>query len=215
MDTAQGTDLTDLIFPTEDQSSPISTHTTEDILAEKYESIFRHGIRASEATDFYVLHALWSSSSQLSRILRSAAILLTISVVGNPACAKCVKNLPRTGSGKVSQPKTVMQARFPFLMSRMQSGGWQRVLICKKRRSSDLHRKPELPFLEPNQSVAASVVTMITDAGSAAPVLFFCLPQLPAIAATATQAATETRISQHHHFLYGGIFFCSAGFTAV
>lgn len=59
MDTVQGTDLAAIIFPTKEQSSPISAHTTEDILAEKYESIFRHGIRASEATDFYVLHTLY------------------------------------------------------------------------------------------------------------------------------------------------------------
>lgn len=59
MDTVQGTDLTDLPSPTKEQSSPISAHATEDILAEKYESIFRHGIRASEATDLYVLHTLY------------------------------------------------------------------------------------------------------------------------------------------------------------
>lgn len=59
MDTVQGTDLAAIIFSTKEQSSPISAHATEDILAEKYESIFRHGIRASEATDFYVLHTLY------------------------------------------------------------------------------------------------------------------------------------------------------------
>ena len=59
MDTVQGTDLTALPSPTKEQSSPISAHATEDILAEKYESIFRHGIRASEATDFYTLHTLY------------------------------------------------------------------------------------------------------------------------------------------------------------
>lgn len=59
MDTVQGTDLAAIIFSTEEQSSPISAHATEDILAEKYESIFRHGIRASKATDFYTLHTLY------------------------------------------------------------------------------------------------------------------------------------------------------------
>lgn len=59
MDTVQGTDLTGLPFLTKEQSSLNSPHTTEDILAEKYESIFRHGIRSSKATDFYVLHALY------------------------------------------------------------------------------------------------------------------------------------------------------------
>ena len=59
MDTVQGTDLAAIIFSTEEQSSPISAHATEDILAEKYESIFRHGIRASKPTDFYTLHTLY------------------------------------------------------------------------------------------------------------------------------------------------------------
>lgn len=59
MDTVQETDLTDILFPTKEQSSTSSVYTTEDILAEKYESILRHGIGASKASDFYVLHVTY------------------------------------------------------------------------------------------------------------------------------------------------------------
>lgn len=76
MDTVQGTDLTDLPSPTKEQSSPISAHATEDILAEKYESIFRHGIRASKPTDFYTLHTLYNlrSASVDLEYLRTAVL---------------------------------------------------------------------------------------------------------------------------------------------
>lgn len=59
MDTVQGADLTGILFPTKEQSSPSSVYTTEDILAEKYESILRHGIGASKASDFYVLYEIY------------------------------------------------------------------------------------------------------------------------------------------------------------
>lgn len=76
MDTVQSTNLTDLPFPTKEQSSPLSAHTTEDILAEKYESIFRQGLHASEATDFYAIHALYHP--QIARVnleyLRTAVL---------------------------------------------------------------------------------------------------------------------------------------------
>lgn len=76
MDTVQGTDLAAIIFSTKEQSSPNSVHTTEDILAEKYESIFRHGIRSSEATGFYVLHTLYNlrSASVDLEYLRTAVL---------------------------------------------------------------------------------------------------------------------------------------------